>query len=145
MNSPRNLAVRGTDFWWGPIKGRQGVLLLSASKVEVKKNNSENSACAQHTDEPSCTADKFCRWDTKDRVCRTCEVSLTRSGEGTYVTRGGCPAEPTLWPPEQIATALSTTSFGLAFAPGSALPAAAGVAGVAGGFIGSTATKPASP
>ena len=27
------LGVRGTDFWWGPIDGRFGVLLLSESKV----------------------------------------------------------------------------------------------------------------
>src|SRR5262249_19810481 len=29
------IGVRGTDFWWGPIDGRFGVLLLSQSKVEV--------------------------------------------------------------------------------------------------------------
>jgi len=32
------IGVRGTDFWWGPIDGRFGVLLLSQSKVEVSND-----------------------------------------------------------------------------------------------------------
>ena len=32
------LGVRGTDFWWGPIDGRFGVLLLSESKLEVRND-----------------------------------------------------------------------------------------------------------
>jgi hypothetical protein len=30
------IGVRGTDFWWGPIDGHFGVLMLSQSKVEVR-------------------------------------------------------------------------------------------------------------
>ena len=29
------LAVRGTDFWWGPINGHFGALLVSNSRVDV--------------------------------------------------------------------------------------------------------------
>jgi hypothetical protein len=32
------LGVRGTDFWWGPIDGRFGVLLLSESRLEVRND-----------------------------------------------------------------------------------------------------------
>ena len=32
------LGVRGTDFWWGPIDGRFGVLLLTESKLEVRND-----------------------------------------------------------------------------------------------------------
>ena len=30
------LAVRGTDFWWGPIEGQFGVLLVHNSRVDVR-------------------------------------------------------------------------------------------------------------
>jgi hypothetical protein len=30
------VGVRGTDFWWGPIDGHFGVLLLSESKLDVR-------------------------------------------------------------------------------------------------------------
>ena len=33
------LAVRGTDFWWGPIKGQSGVLLVHNSRLEVRKED----------------------------------------------------------------------------------------------------------
>jgi hypothetical protein len=32
------LGVRGTDFWWGPIDGHFGVLMLSQSKLEVRND-----------------------------------------------------------------------------------------------------------
>jgi hypothetical protein len=32
------IGVRGTDFWWGPIDGHFGVLMLSQSKVEVSND-----------------------------------------------------------------------------------------------------------
>jgi FecR protein len=32
------LGVRGTDFWWGPIDGHFGVLLLSESKLDVRND-----------------------------------------------------------------------------------------------------------
>jgi len=137
------LAVRGTDFWWGPMKGRLGVMLVSNSKVEVKKevkkDDKQTLPCARHTDEASCKADTaaFCHWYAKESVCRSCEVTLSKYGEGTYVNRGGCPDEPSQWPPEQIQAALSQTSVG-AGAGSSAAAAAAGAAGAAGGFGGST-------
>ena len=32
------LGIRGTDFWWGPIDGHFGVLLLSESKLDVRND-----------------------------------------------------------------------------------------------------------
>jgi hypothetical protein len=100
------LAVRGTDFWWGPIDGHFGALLVSNSRLEVGKEK--------------------------------CRVTLDKPGEGTDIKRG-CPGLPYMWSPGQVAAALSTTSFGLALAPGLGLvPAAVGAAGAVGGFVGST-------
>ena len=34
------LAVRGTDFWWGPADGQYGALLVSHSHLEVRNDAS---------------------------------------------------------------------------------------------------------
>jgi hypothetical protein len=106
------LAVRGTDYWWGQIKGQSGALLVSNSKLDVRNE--------------------------KER----CAVTLTKAGEGTDIKRAPecpegelgndrrcwrCPGLPYLWTPGQVEAALSQTSFGLALGPGSAVPAAAAV------------------
>jgi len=116
------LAVRGTDFWWGPINGQFGALLVSNSRLDVR-----NDEC----DETKENNDK-----NRER-CR-CAVTLDKAGEGTDIKRGGCPGLPYMWPPGQVAAALSTTSFGLALAPGLGLVPAAAAAGVLGGFVATT-------
>jgi hypothetical protein len=125
------MAVRGTDFWWGPIKGQAGVLLVHNSRLEVRKED-----CPEGT-------------DTDRRRCR-CAVTLDQAEEGTYVDRRtGCPGIPRHWTPEEIDAALSTTSFSVALGPSQAIPAAAAAA-AAGAFglstsIDSEAPKPRSP
>jgi hypothetical protein len=144
------LAVRGTDFWSGRIKDRQGVLLINDSKVEVAGNEQGASGCARHTDEPSCNADTpgLCHWSTKENICRGCTVTLDKANEGTYVNRGECPGPPSKWPPELVAQALAQTTVGATAAAGSAgaaAAAAAGAAGAAAGFAGSTSSTPSEP
>lgn len=108
------LAVRGTDFWWGPVEGQYGALLVSHSRVEVRKDE-----CDKETNE-------------EDRKRCRCAVLLDREGEGTDIKRrGACPGAPYQWPPGKVAGALASTSFGLALGPGLA-PAAAGAAAAAG-------------
>ncbi len=114
------LAVRGTDFWWGPIEGHFGVLLVSNSRVDVRGEECEEG---ERTDD--------------DRRCR-CAVTLDEEGEGTDIIRG-CPGTPYLWPPGKIATALASTSFGLALGPGGLAPAAIGAAAVGAAFAAETA------
>jgi len=132
------LAVRGTDFWAGAVKGQSGVLLVHNSRLEVRGED-----CPEGT-------------DTDRRRCR-CAVTLDQAEEGTYIDRRtGCPGIPRHWTPEEVDTALSTTSFSLALGPTQAIPAAAGLAAAAGGFAVSTSnnsekklpplkTKPHSP
>lgn len=149
------LAVRGTDFWWGPMKGQTGVLLVSNSRVDVQKVGEANSGCPRHKDEPSCNADaqSFCSWETSQNICRSCEVTLDQHGQGTYVSKGGCPSKPSMWSPQQIQQALSQTQVAAATPATSVTsiaPAAAGAAAAAGGFVGSTVisrptTTPRSP
>jgi hypothetical protein len=116
------LAVRGTDFWWGPIDGHFGALLVSNSRLDVS-----NEKCDQKEEGT----------DDDRKRCK-CRVTLDKPGEGTDIKRG-CPGLPYMWPPGQVAAALSTTSFGLALAPGLGLvPAAVGAAGALGGFVGTT-------
>lgn len=106
------LAVRGTDFWWGPVDGQFGTLLVSNSKVNVR--------------------DKECdERQGRDRERCRCEVTLDEAGEGTDIGRDGCPVAPYIWPSGKVTAALSSTSFGLAAAP-SILPAAVAAAAVAG-------------
>ena len=133
------MAVRGTDFWWGSIQAQSGVLLVHNSRLEVRDRN-----CTEGTDDDR-------------RRCR-CAVILDQAEEGTYIDRRtGCPGIPRHWTPGEVDAALSQTSFSLAFAPTQGLPAAAGLAGALGGFVGSTSgnnggplflstqSKPASP
>jgi hypothetical protein len=105
------LAVRGTDFWGGPIQGQYGVLLVSNSRLEVRKED--------------CTDRQKCR----------CAVTLDQGGQGTDIDReGGCPGAKYLWPPEKVDAALSMTSFSIAMGPAQTLPAVAGAAAAAAGF-----------
>jgi hypothetical protein len=117
------LAVRGTDFWWGPINGHYGALLVNNSMVDVSGDK---------CDDKQSDGD-----DDHKRRCR-CKVTLDKPGEGTDIRRYECPGAPYMWPPGQIEAALSTTEFGLALGPGQLIPAV-GAAGVLGGFLGSTA------
>ena len=110
------LAVRGTDFWAGAVKGQSGVLLVHNSRLEVRGED-----CPEGT-------------DTDGRRCR-CAVTLDQAEEGTYIDRRtGCPGFPRHWTQAEIDAALSTTSFSLALGPTQAIPAAAGLAAAAGAF-----------
>ena len=117
------LAVRGTDFWSGTVKGQAGVLLVHNSKLEVRGEN-----CPEGT-------------DTDRRRCR-CAVTLDQAEEGTYVDRQtGCPGFPRHWTQAEIEAALSTVSFSLAFGPSQSIPAAAGLAAAAGAFAVTTSNN----
>jgi FecR protein len=114
------LAVRGTDFWWGPIYDHSGTLLVSNSKVVVANDRDR------------------CPPDEQRRGRCLCAVTLTQSGQGTEIKPEcpegqrsndrrcwSCPGAPTFWSPAQVSAALSQTQFGLALGPGLAVPAAA--------------------
>jgi len=123
------LAVRGTDFWAGAVKGQSGVLLVHNSRLEVRKDH-----CPVLTD-----ADRrrYCRPESTeyDRSRCCCAVTLDQAEEGTYIDRRtGCPGIPRHWTPAEIDSALSTTSFSLALGPTQAIPAAAAAA-AAGAFV----------
>jgi hypothetical protein len=129
------LAVRGTDFWWGPIKGQSGVLLVHNSRLEVHK-----PYCPELTDNDR---RRYCRPESPDydrrRCC--CAVTLDEAEEGTYFDpRTGCPGTPRHWNPGEVEAALSTTSFALALGPASLVPAAAAAA-AAGAFATSAAAN----
>src|SRR5262249_48177556 len=117
------MAVRGTDFWWGPIDGRFGVLLVHNSKLDVS-----NGAGGV----------------TLDKAGEGTDVDPLKGG--------GAPGEPYQWPPEKIARALSATSFGAA-APASSAPSpppAAAARARSGarprsGCVGRAVTVPAGP
>jgi hypothetical protein len=118
------LAVRGTDFWWGKVDGQYGALLVSHSRLEVRKDD----------------CDKAKSEEDRER-CR-CAVLLDREGQGTDIRRrGACPGAPYQWPPGKVAGALASTSFGLALGPGLA-PLAAGAAAVAGAAAWTTSHHP---
>jgi hypothetical protein len=126
------LAVRGTDWWWGPMKGKMGVLMVSNSKVVVKNEKGGECGCHRHTDEPSCRDDSqnYCVWNRNNRSCNCCEVELTGKHQGTYVEPGKCPEEARTWSEAEVQSALSSVQFGLA--AGSAIPAVVGaIVGVA--------------
>ena len=111
------LAIRGTDVWWGPIDGQFGVLLVEKHKENVEVSKEGTS------------------------------VMLMQSGEGTDIDPlkgGGAPGHPYQWPPEKIARALSTTSFGLALNPTPIIGVGAAAAAAAAA-LSSQETKPASP
>lgn len=122
------LAVRGTDFWWGPVDGHSGALLVSNSRLDVRKDE-----CDEKRKETN---------DNRER-CK-CAVTLDKAGEGTDI-KGGCPGAPYQWPPGKVAAVLSSTSFGLASLGTGLLPAAAAAAGVAGAAAGSIAGKSSPP
>jgi hypothetical protein len=122
------LAVRGTDFWWGHNQGKFGVLMVHNSRLDVR-----GEECPEGTERDD------------DGRCR-CAVTLDEAEEGTYIDpRTGCPGTPRHWTPQEVSSALSTTSFSLAFAPTQALPAAAAAAAALGGFVTSTTNDQASP
>ena len=118
------LAVRGTDFWWGPVDGHYGALLVSDSRVDVR-----NDECDETRD-----------GNDKNRERCKCAVTLDKAGEGTDIKRDRCPGAAYQWPPGKVAAALSSTSFGLAALGSGLLPAAAAAAGVAGAVAASTST-----
>ena len=129
------LAVRGTDWWWGPhpMKGKTGVLLISNSKVVVKKKKADECRCHGHTDKKSCGDDtqNMCVWNERKKPrCRCCEAELTRKHEGVYLTEDGCPGEVRTWTEAEVAAAEATVTFGLA-AASPAVTVAAAVVGAA--------------
>jgi hypothetical protein len=79
------LGVRGTDFWWGPIDGRFGVLLLSESKLEVR-----NDAGAVLIDKAGYGTD----------------IDPVKGANGA-------PSRPYKWDPSKVARALSQTNIAL--------------------------------
>jgi FecR protein len=79
------LGVRGTDFWWGPIDGRFGVLLLSESRLEVR-----NDAGAVLIDKAGYGTD----------------IDPVKGANGA-------PSRPYRWKPDKVARALSQTNIGL--------------------------------
>ena len=76
------LGVRGTDFWWGPVDGRFGVLLISQSKLEVR-----NDAGAVLIDKAGYGTD----------------IDPMKGANGA-------PSQPYKWPPAKVAQALSQTN-----------------------------------
>jgi hypothetical protein len=79
------LGVRGTDFWWGPIDGLFGVLLLSESKLEVR-----NDAGAVLIDKAGYGTD----------------IDPMKGANGA-------PSRPYRWKPDKVARALSQTNIGV--------------------------------
>src|SRR5262245_10359308 len=79
------LGVRGTDFWWGPIDGRFGVLLLTESKLEVR-----NDAGAVLI----------------DKAGYGTEIDQLKGGYGA-------PSPPHKWDPGMVERALNQTNIGL--------------------------------
>lgn len=84
------LAVRGTDFWAGPIDGQYGVLLLDKSRLSVA--NEEGAVML---------ADAGMGTDIPAPLKQT-----------------GAPSRPYKWPPDKVARALAQTNIGLALNPG---------------------------
>jgi hypothetical protein len=77
------IGVRGTDFWWGPIDGRFGVLLLSQSKVEVR--NDAGSVLI-------------------DKAGYGTDIDPLKGGNGA-------PSRPYKWDASKVARALSQTNI----------------------------------
>jgi len=127
------LAVRGTDFWWGPISDHAATLLVSNSSVAVSN------------DRERCTPEE----ERRGRC--SCAVTLTQSGQVTDI-KPECPEglrskDPRCWscpgPPRaataaEISAALSQTQFGLA-SLGSTVGSVAAAAGIAGAVVGANA------
>jgi hypothetical protein len=83
------IGVRGTDFWWGPIDGHFGVLMLSESKVEVR-----NEAGAVLLDKAGYGTD----------------IDPVKGGNGA-------PSPPYKWDAGKVERATNQTNVGLAFNP----------------------------
>src|SRR6476620_12703471 len=77
------LGARGTDFWWGPIDGRFGVLLLSESKVEVR--NDAGAVLINHAGYGT-------------------DIDAMKGANGA-------PSRPYKWSPDKVARALSQTNI----------------------------------
>jgi ferric-dicitrate binding protein FerR (iron transport regulator) len=88
------IGVRGTDFWWGPIDGHFGVLLLSESKVDVR-----NDAGAVLLDKAGYGTD----------------IDQLKGGNGA-------PSRPYKWGPDKVQRALSQTDIAPVFNPGMLSP-----------------------
>ena len=116
------MAVRGTDFWWGSVQGQYGVLLVHNSRLEVRAEE-----CPEGTDTIAEGA--------------AAPLRLTRRKRAPTSIAGGCPGVPRHWTPQEVESALSQTSFSLAFAPTQVLPAATGLAAALGGFTVSTSVN----
>ena len=127
------LAVRGTDFWSGSVEGKSGVLLVHNSRLDVRGDK-----CPEDTDKDGEMSDE------ERRRCR-CAVTLDQAEEGTYIDRRGCPGRPRQWTPAEINSALSTTSFSVAFGPSQVLQAAVGLAAATAGFAVSTSQNNEAP
>jgi hypothetical protein len=97
------MAVRGTDFWWGPIEGHFGVLLVHNSKLDVENEHGKV---------------------TLDKAEYGTDIEQGLSG----TKAAGAPSTPYKWPPWKVEAALSQTQFGLAFNAIQLAPAAAAVA-----------------
>jgi FecR protein len=91
------IGVRGTDFWWGPIDGRFGVLLLTESKLEVR--NDEGSVLI-------------------DKAGYGTDIDPMKGANGA-------PSRPYKWGPDKVARALSQTNIAAipAINPGILAPA----------------------
>jgi hypothetical protein len=89
------MGVRGTDFWWGPIDGHAGVLMLSQSKIEVR-----NDAGAVLLDKAGYGTD----------------IDMMKGGSGA-------PSRPYKWSPDKVERALNQTNVGLVINPGILGPA----------------------
>jgi ferric-dicitrate binding protein FerR (iron transport regulator) len=79
------IGVRGTDFWWGPIDGHFGVLMLSQSKIDVR--NDEGAVLI-------------------DKAGYGTDIDPLKGGKGN-----GAPSRPYKWPPDKVARALSQTNI----------------------------------
>jgi len=79
------LGARGTEFWWGPINGHFGVLLLSESKLEVR--NDAGSVLIDHAGYGT-------------------DIDGMKGASGA-------PSPPYKWSPEQVQQALNQTNVGL--------------------------------
>jgi len=105
------LGVRGTDFWWGPIQGQFGVLLVHNSKLAV--SNEAGAVTLAKSGEGT-------------------DIDPLKGGGG--------PGRPYQWPPEKVAAALAQTGFSVALGPSMA-PAAAAAAVAAAAAAASAAAN----
>ena len=85
-----NLAVRGTDFWVGPLKGKVGVLLLSG---ELDVRTSAGSVTL------------------KGKQAGTTIAVSTSSDQGLVGTAIAAPTPPARWTQKLISSALSQAAF----------------------------------